>query len=129
MLWKVIDALLGITEFVLKYVGCTHRTRPTPTTITSTLYPNMFVTVNEHGDRVIFDGEALDYECKECGHKFERLIGYGGCCPSEYARKLRLEKDTTICPECSSRNVKRVRRNPGVYLRAIEGRELEEWED
>lgn len=122
--------MLGIAEFVLKYVGRTHRTTPTPTTtITGTLYTDMFVTVNERGQRVIYDGEALDYECRECGHKFERLIGYGGCCPSEYARKLRLEKDPTVCPECSSRNVKRVRSNTGGDLRTFAGRELEEWEN
>lgn len=99
----------------------------------SILFPDMFITVNEQGKRIIKDGEALDYECKECGHKFERLIGYGGCCPSEYARKLRLEKDPTVCPACSSHNVKRIRTGAGSNLRAIirtrEGRELEEWED
>ncbi len=95
----------------------------------------MFITVNSKGKRVIYDGEALDYECCDCGRKFERLIDSGCCCPCEYIRKQEIEKNPTVCPHCNSRNVKRDRsgrKGTSLYeelIRETEGRELEEWED
>ena len=131
---KLEDALWRIAEFSFKiYMACKCRTKQTPASDKVTLYPDMLVAENDCGERVIYDGEALDYECKDCGHNFERLLGYGGCCPSEYSRKLKLEKSPTVCPKCNSQNVKRLRsntdRNLRAKLREQEGLELEECED
>lgn len=68
----------------------------------------MFITYNEKGERIIYDGEALKYECKDCGHRFERLIDYECCCPNEYMREKILKEHPTICPECNSRSVERI---------------------
>lgn len=91
----------------------------------------MFITYNDRGERIIFDGEALDYECLECGNKFERLIDYGCCCPNKWMRKQILEKSPTVCPNCHSRHVDRIRRGQSLYAMMCEreGRKPEEWED
>ncbi|MBD5239830.1 MAG: hypothetical protein HDS64_08745 [Bacteroidales bacterium] len=90
----------------------------------------MFITYNDKGERIIYDGEALDYKCLECGNKFERLIDSGCCCPGEYWRKLRIQENPTTCPKCNSRNVERIRdrRSLLVAIAELEGRKLEEWE-
>ena len=90
----------------------------------------MFIAYNERGERIIYDGEALDYKCLECGNKFERLIDSGCCCPSVYWRKKRIQENPTNCPKCNSRNVERIR-DPRCLLSFIaeqEGRKLEEWD-
>lgn len=91
----------------------------------------MFITYNEQGERIIYDGEALDYECLECRSQFERLIDSGCCCPSEYWRKKCILESPTTCPKCNSRNVERIRKRKSLYaiLCDKEGRKLEEWED
>ena len=89
----------------------------------------MFITYSDRGERVIYDGEALNYKCLECGNKFERLIDSGCCCPGEYWRKLRIQKNPTVCPKCSSRNVERIRnQKTAKFLESVYGRKLEEWE-
>lgn len=65
-----------------------------------------FSYINGDGKRVIRDGEALAYECLDCGNKFERLIRYDCCYPEPEERKEILEKYPTICPACHSTNLK-----------------------
>lgn len=90
----------------------------------------MFITYNKQGERIIYDGEALEYECMDCGHRFERLIDYGCCCPNEPMRKGILEEHPTICPECNSRNVERIRNKKHTeFMEIVKGRKLYEWED
>lgn len=91
----------------------------------------MFITFTDDGRRVIYDGEALDYKCLDCGNNFERLIDSGCCCPGEYIRKIRIQENPTVCPHCNSRNVERIRsgRSLSALIAEREGRKLEEWED
>lgn len=90
----------------------------------------MFINVNKKGERVIYDGEALDYECLECGNKFERLIDYGCCCPNESMRKKILEAHPTTCPECNSSSVERIRSERHLaFMEIAKGRKLYEWEN
>ena len=54
----------------------------------------------------IIDGEILKMKCKDCGHKFEHMIGYGPVCPTPWLRKKILKEKPPRCPECRSQNVK-----------------------
>ena len=90
----------------------------------------MFITVNEDGERVIYDGEALDYVCNDCGQKFERLIYSGCCCPSVYWRKKAILENPTVCPKCNSCNVERIRNEKyAKFMEIAMGRKLYEWEN
>lgn len=84
-------------------------------------------------EKIIYDGEVLDYECLECGNSFERIIGYGCCRLCAYARKEYLQKYPTICPKCNSRNVERIRGKglgvPNADIATLKWRKIEEWDD
>lgn len=56
---------------------------------------------------MIIDGEELKMICKDCGHKFEHIIGYGPICPTSMFRKQKLTENPPVCPKCHSKNVKR----------------------
>ena len=57
---------------------------------------------------MIIDGEELTFKCNECGHKFNRLIGYGPICSTPNLREKKLKENTTACPKCCSNDVHRL---------------------
>ena len=91
----------------------------------------MVIVYNERGERIIYDGEVLDYKCLECGSRCERLIDSECCCPGEFWRKKCIQENPTVCPKCGARNVERIRNGKSfnAFLCEKNGRKLEEWED
>lgn len=55
---------------------------------------------------MIIDGEELRMVCKDCGHRFKHVIGYGPVFPSISLRKRMLKEYPPVCPKCKSKNVK-----------------------
>ncbi len=54
---------------------------------------------------MICDGEEIRMVCRDCGHRFRHIIGYGPVCPLPGERERRLKKNPPVCPKCHSTNV------------------------
>lgn len=54
---------------------------------------------------MIIDGEELKLVCKDCGHRFTRIIGYGPVCPTPILRRI-LKENPSKCPVCGSLRIK-----------------------
>lgn len=55
---------------------------------------------------MIIDGEGLRLVCKDCGHKYSFVIGYGPVCPTPWLRRMKLKENPPVCPKCGSNNWK-----------------------